>query len=174
MRRLLRTSLLALWLALCVAPVQAADFFSESFGDFQEELAAAREAGKKGVFVFFEMDECPFCHRMKTTIFNQPDVIAAMKKDFVAFRWDIEGDAEVVDFDGTEGTMKSLAEKKYRVRATPVMIFFNLQGRPVLRYTGPTRTKREFLWMIEYVRDGWYEKMKFARFKRMKKKEAAR
>ncbi len=161
----------AVWLLMAAVslPAQAADFFSESFGDFQEELATAQEEGKKGIFVFFEMDECPFCHRMKTTIFNQPDVIEAMKRDFLAFRWDIEGDTEVVDFDGTEGTMKSLAEKKYRVRATPVMIFFDLNGKPVLRYTGPTRTKDEFLWMIEYVRDGWYKKMKFARFKRMKK-----
>jgi len=169
MMRWLQAALLLGCMALFLSPAQAEDFFSESFGDFQEELTAAREAGKKGVFVFFEMEECPFCHRMKTTIFNQHDVIAAMKRDFVAFRWDIEGDTEVVDFDGTQGTMKSLAEKKYRVRATPVMIFFDLDGKPILRYTGPTRTKREFLWMIEYVRDGWYEKMKFARFKRMKK-----
>jgi len=147
-------------------------FFSETFGDFQEELATAREEGKKGVFIFFEMDECPFCHRMKTTIFNQPDVIAAMHRDFLAFRWDIEGDTEVVDFDGDAGTMKKLAEKKYRVRATPVMMFFDLNGKPVLRYTGPTRTKQEFLWMIEYVRDGHYHEMSFARFKRLKKREA--
>ena len=41
-------------------------FFDETFGDFTEELTHAREQGKVGVFVFFEMDECPFCHRMKT------------------------------------------------------------------------------------------------------------
>ena len=146
-------------------------FFSETFGDFREELATAKEAGKKGVFVFFEMDECPFCHRMKTTIFRQPDVIEAMRRDFLAFRWDIEGDTEVVDFDGEQGTMKQLAEKKYRVRATPVMIFFDLNGKPVLRYTGPTRTKQEFLWMMEYVRAGHYRDMSFARFKRLKKRQ---
>ncbi len=166
----IRQWLAALALLFTLSAVVADDgFFSESFGDFREELVAAKEAGKKGVFVFFEMDECPFCHRMKTTIFNQPDVIEAMNRDFVAFRWDIEGDMEVVDFDGTEGTMKQLAEKKYRVRATPVMMFFGLDGKPLLRYTGPTRTKEEFLWMIEYVRDGHYRKMSFARFKRMKR-----
>ncbi len=163
----------ALLLSVCLIAVSQAEetFFSETFGDFQEELSTAKEEGKKGIFVFFEMDECPFCHRMKTTIFNQPDVIEAMRRDFLAFRWDIEGDTEVVDFDGEQGTMKQLAEKKYRVRATPVMVFFDLNGKPVLRYTGPTRTKREFLWMIEYVRDGHYRDISFARFKRLKKRQ---
>ena len=150
----------------------ASGLFDETFGDFQEELATAREEGKKGIFVFFEMDECPFCHRMKTTIFNQPDVIKAVRDSFLAFRWDIEGDTEVTDFDGTQGTMKELAEKKYRVRATPVMIFFDLNGKPVVRYTGPTRTRQEFLWLVEYARDGLYRKVPFARYKRMKKREA--
>lgn len=159
-----------LWVQLVLA--EPVSMFDETFGDFQEELATARETGKKGVFVFFEMDECPFCHRMKTTIFNQPDVIKAVRDSFLAFRWDIEGDTDVTDFDGTQGTMKALAEKKYRVRATPVMIFFDLNGKPVVRYTGPTRTKQEFLWLVEYARDGIYKKMSFARYKRMMKREA--
>lgn len=30
-------------------------FFDETFGNYQEELEAAREDGKKGVFIFYHM-----------------------------------------------------------------------------------------------------------------------
>ncbi len=39
-------------------------FFEQSLDDLTEELEIAREEGKRGVFLFFEMDECPFCHRL--------------------------------------------------------------------------------------------------------------
>ncbi|CAN8141756.1 hypothetical protein THIOSC15_3170005 [uncultured Thiomicrorhabdus sp.] len=40
--------------------VAADPFFDESFGNYQEDLQTAKEDGKKGVFVFFHMEECPF------------------------------------------------------------------------------------------------------------------
>jgi len=43
-------------------------FFDSSFGDFSEELINAKEQGKKGILVFFEMDDCPFCHWMKKNV----------------------------------------------------------------------------------------------------------
>jgi hypothetical protein len=35
-------------------------FFEANLGDLVEELETARDEGKKGLFIFFEMDECPF------------------------------------------------------------------------------------------------------------------
>jgi len=90
----------------------AADFFDETFGNLQEELSLAKENDKKGIFIFFHMEECPFCDRMKKTILNQPDVIAFYKKHFLTYQMDIEGSNEMVDFDGTEGTSQRLSEKK--------------------------------------------------------------
>ena len=49
-------------------------FFNESWGDFPEELKNAKQSGKKGLVIFFEMDECPFCHYMKKNVLNQPKV----------------------------------------------------------------------------------------------------
>ncbi len=37
----------------------ATAFFDQSLGDFREELDIAREEGKSGLLLFFEMDECP-------------------------------------------------------------------------------------------------------------------
>jgi len=95
-------------------------FFNETFGDFSEELERAREEGKKGIVLFFEMDECPFCHRMKRTVLNQVEVQDYYRENFLAFSVDIEGDIEIVDFHGNETTQKEFAAEKNRVRATPV------------------------------------------------------
>ncbi|MEA3404618.1 MAG: thioredoxin fold domain-containing protein [Pseudomonadota bacterium] len=145
-------------------------FFDETFGNFQEELETAVDEGKRGIFVFFHMDECPFCDRMKTTIMTEPDVISLFKDNFLTFQVDIEGSNEVTDFDGTVSTSQQMSEKKYRVRATPVMMIFDLQGKPLLKYTGPTRTKQEFKWLASYVIDGVYKEMAFTKYKRQQKR----
>ncbi len=144
-------------------------FFDESFGDFQEELEVAKEADKKGIFIFFHMEDCPFCHRMQTTFMTEPDVISLYKDNFLTFMFDIEGSHSVVDFDGTKSTGKELAEGKYRVRATPVMMFFDTDGNPITKYTGPTHTKEEFIWLAEYVIDGSYQTQSFTAYKRARK-----
>ena len=90
----------------------------------------------------FEMDECPFCHRMKTTILNQPEVQAYFREHFLIFPVDIEGDVEITDFSGATTTMKDFAFKQYRVRATPVFAFSiskahqSRRASPVRRVTG--------------------------------------
>lgn len=150
-----------------LSTAHAAEFFQQTFGNYAEELEDARDDGKLGVFVFFEMDDCPFCHRMKETILTEPDVQAYFQQHFKTLRLDIEGANPVVDFDGTEYSEKEMAVKKYRVRATPVMIVFDLEGKPVARYTGPTNTKDEFLLFGKYVVDGSYKTMPFTRYKRM-------
>ena len=75
-------------------------FFEPTLGDLTEELEIAREAGKQGVFLFFEMDECPFCHRMKQTVLNQPEVQEYFRQYFHSLSMDIEGDIDIVDFTG--------------------------------------------------------------------------
>lgn len=145
-----------------------AHFFHDSFWDFTEELATAREQGKKGILVMFEMDECPFCHRMKTTILNQPEVQAYYREHFRIFPVDIEGDVELTDFKGRATTMKDFAFQQYRVRATPVFAFFDLDGNYIkrARFTGATRDKDEFMLLGKYVVEQAYNDQTFTRYKR--------
>lgn len=154
-------------------------FFEQSLGDLNEELEIAREQGKQGVFVFFEMDECPFCHRMKKTVLNQPEVQEYFRKNFHNLTVDIEGDIEIVDFIGNDMTQKEFARQN-RVRATPLLAFYDLEGRQVFKYTGATSGVEEFLWLGEYVADKIYlqkdeqgRNIRFTRFKRMKKEQPA-
>lgn len=147
-------------------------FFDQSFGDFAEELQNAREQGKTGILIMFEMDECPFCHRMKTTVLNQPEVQDYFKAHFLIFPLDIEGDVEIVDFSGQPSSQKEFALRQFRVRATPVFAFFDLEGRLITRYTGATRDAQEFLWLGEYVVEGAQAKTSFTQFKRARQASA--
>ena len=127
--------------------------------------------GKKGILIFFEMDECPFCHYMKTNVLNQPSVQAYFREHFLNFSVDVEGDVEIVDFNGVSKTQKVFAEKDNRVRATPVFAFFDLTGKRMSRFIGRTSGVEEFMLLGKYVAEGYYEKMPFLKFKRQQKTE---
>lgn len=145
----------------------ATHFFQPKFGDFQAELDTAKKQGKKGVFLFFEMDDCPFCARMKNTILNQPEVQEAYRAQFLIYPVDVNGDVPITDFQGKETTEKAFAFE-HRVRATPTMLFIGVDGKLLARYTGPTRDKAEFLLLGKYVAEGHYVNAPFARYKQDK------
>lgn len=140
-------------------------FFNETFGNFAEELAQAGDQGKKGVLVFYEMDECPFCHFMKQNVLNQPAVQDYYREHFLNFMVDIGGDIEITDFAGKQTTQKDFA-KVARVRATPVIAFYDLSGKEVFRHTGRTSGVDEFLLMGKFIAEGMYKTQKFTVYKR--------
>ncbi len=142
-----------------------AHFFNDSFGNFAEELETARDQGKKGVLIMFQQADCPFCHRMRTTVLNQARVQDYFRQHFLIFEVDIEGDVEVVDFSGRQTIEKDFAFKQHRVRATPVFAFFDLEGERVARYTGATTDVEEFMLLGQYVVDEIYRSMSFNRYK---------
>lgn len=163
---------LALLTGMAVSGVAAGEtrdparFFHDTFGDLPEELALARDEGKRGILIFFEMDECPFCHRMKQTVLNQARVQDWFRARFLIFAVDTEGDTEVRAFNGETMAAKDFAFKVNRVRATPVFAFYDLEGNRVVRYTGATKNAEEFLLLGEFVVDGHYKTTNFTRFKR--------
>jgi len=161
------------WTASALAAEDTRDpeqyFFDQTFGDFTEELQLARDEGKEGILLMFEMDECPFCHRMKTQVLNQPEVQEYFSEHFLIFPVDVEGDIEITDFGGDTTTQKDFALKQFRVRATPVFAFFDLEGNLVARYTGATRDSEEFMLLGQYVVEDAYRETTFTRYKRAKR-----
>ena len=96
-----------LWLALFTTAAGAVEtrdpetyFFNQTFGDFSEELENAREQGKKGILIMFEMEECPFCHRMKQRVLNRKDVQDYFREHFLIFSVDIVGGHRDHGFQG--------------------------------------------------------------------------
>jgi|JYMV01.1.fsa_nt_gi thioredoxin-related protein len=169
------TVILASGVALAKSPQVPRDpsvyFFNTTLGDYREELKTAREQGRQGILLFFEMDECPFCHRMKTTVLNQPQVQNYFREHFLIFPIDIEGDIEVIGFDGRVVIEKDFAFRQNRVRATPVFAFFDLTGNRIVRYTGATSGIVETLLLGKYVVDGIYKDMSFTRYKRSQREQ---
>jgi thioredoxin-related protein len=170
MRLSLPVFFFALLLSLGASAAETRDpdkyFFNETFGNFSEELQNAKAEGKQGVLIFFEMAECPFCHYMKNNVLNRPDVQAYYRQHFLNFTVDIEGDIEITDFHGKQLAQKDFAFKENRVRATPVIAFYDLTGKEVFRHTGRTADAKEFLLIGQYVAEGTYKKMPFTKYKR--------
>jgi len=143
-------------------------FFMSKMGDFKDELATAKTEGKQGVLIMFEMDECPFCSRMKVTVLNQSAVQDYYRQHFLIYPVDVKGDTPMVDFKGKETTEKAFALEQ-RARATPTFIFFDLDGNVMTRYTGTTQTTEEFLLLGRYVVEGAYKTAPFNVYKRQAK-----
>jgi thioredoxin-related protein len=177
-RRYRLTTLVTLLLVALAAWGETRDpgkfFFDAGFGDFSEELARAREEGKKGVLIMFEQGDCPFCQRMKATVLNLSEIQDYYRANFLVFPVDIEGDLEVTDFAGKRTSQKDLALQEYRVRATPVFAFFDLDGKLVARYTGATKNAEEFRLLGQYVADGAYASTNFPTYRREHQKGAAK
>ncbi len=149
------------------------EFFDESLDDLKEEKQIAKEEGKKAILVMFEMEECPFCARMKRTVINKTKVQDYYREHFRILMVDIEGDLELVDFNGKTTTQKDFSFKQNRVRATPVFQFYDLQGKPLKngRLTGATRNAEEFLLLGQFIAEGHNQTMSFSKFKRKHKKQ---
>jgi thioredoxin-related protein len=163
----------ALWLtlSLCAFSVQGAeadDFFDPTFGALNEELEVAADDQKKAVFVFFEMDGCPFCHWMKQHVLNQPEVQNYFQKNFLNLSLNISREMDMTDFQGTQYSMQEFSHL-LRIRATPLMLFVDLKGQVIFRFIGKTSSVQEFLWMGEYVAEGHYHQHSFIRFKQQKR-----
>lgn len=166
MIRALLVLILALVFGTAAAETRDADqyFFDQKMGDFHAELATAKNAGKQGILLMFELDDCPFCHRMKHTILNQSEVQDYYRKHFLIFSVDINGDNALVDFAGKDTIEKKFAAEN-RVRATPVFAFYALDGKQMTRFTGAAKDVGEFMQLGRYVVEGAWKSMPFAKFK---------
>ncbi len=103
---------------------------------------------------------------------NQPEVQEFYRERFLSFSVDIEGDIEITTFSGETMRMKDWAFKVNRVRATPVMAFYDLEGEQVVKYIGATSGVQEFLWLGEFVAEHRYREVPFIKYKRQKRRQA--
>ncbi len=153
---------------LCSAVVHAqprnpdAYFFDQTFGDLKAELATARQEGKRGALVMFEMEGCPYCRAMRDKVLNQPEVQEYYRKHFAIFSIDVKGDKPLVDFSGANVAEKDFATR-YNAKYTPTFQFFDLDGKPTASFTGVAKGGvKEFLALGRYVVEGAYQKGSFA------------
>lgn len=109
-------------------------WFKESFLDFQEDVAEAKAAGKR-LMVIFHQDGCPYCNALVERNLAQKDIEQLVRKKFDVIALNMWGDREIVSIGGKQYTEKKFAEA-LKVQFTPTIIFFNEQGKVILRLNG--------------------------------------
>ncbi|MEG3637753.1 thioredoxin family protein [Magnetococcus sp. PR-3] len=148
---------------LISTPAQAA-FVGESLDlDLPGEMEAAAEEGK-GLVVMFHYSGCPFCDKMRLRVFPDPDVDSYYTKNYVLLETNIRGDLDMVTPDGQEMSEKKWA-RNMRIRATPVFLFYDTQGKERLKLTG-YQNPRIFVGAGRYVKEKGWEKGSFVRWMR--------
>jgi len=167
----LRFALLLFLAGMAAGPAGAAEsrdphihFFNANTGDLKAELADARGAGKKAIFMMYEQEGCPGCLFMKTQVLNRPDVQKFYREHFVNFAIDIYSAVPITGFAGADYTEKSFAQAQ-KIKGTPTFVFHDLDGHEIVRIVGPVRQVSEFLLLGEFVASGAYRTRKFAEYK---------
>lgn len=140
-------------------------FFDLKMGDFKSDLATAKKEGKTGIMIMFELEDCPFCFRMKNTILNQSEVQDYYHQHFLIFTVDIRGSLSMEDFKGKETTEKAFSVE-HRVYGTPVFDFFDLDGKLITRFPGTAKDVNEFLLLGRCVVEGACKTKSFTAYKR--------
>jgi thioredoxin-related protein len=110
------------------------DWFKNSFLDFRSDIKEAAQHNKR-VIIFFYQDGCPYCKKTVEVNLAQKKISDYMREKFDVINVNMWGDREVTDFDGEQLIEKDFAGK-HKVMYTPTILFFNEQGKVVLRVNG--------------------------------------
>jgi thioredoxin-related protein len=123
-------------------------WFKDSFLEFEEDINDAAAAGKR-VMLLFHQDNCPYCNALVERNLSQQDIVELLQQQFDVIALNIWGDREVVAVGGDDYTEKSFAEA-LAVQFTPTLIFFNEQGKIILRLNGYLPPP-QFRLALEYI-----------------------
>jgi len=143
-------------------PLSFPDWFKLSFLDLREDVKEARESGKQGLMVYFGQKYCAYCKQFLEVDLKADDIKGYVQQHFDVIGIDIHGDRTVTDMDGNELTESALAVRD-RTNFTPSVIFYNTEGREVLRLRGYYPPYR-FRAALEYVADAHYRKDSFREY----------
>lgn len=112
-------SILLCWMAVPAAG-QSIQWVS-----LEEAQKKAADTNKK-VFIYAEAQWCGYCKKMEAKVFPQKSVQDSLHKYFYPVRIDIES-TDKVKF-GDRSYSEQMLARKFRVQATPTMIFLNSGG----------------------------------------------
>ena len=102
------------------------DWFSITFRDMKEDIAAAKEEGKR-LAIIIEQRGCIYCKKVHEEILSDPQVRDYIKANFMMVQYDLHGNQEITDLDG-EALPEKNAIRKWRVLFTPTIFFLPEQA----------------------------------------------
>jgi len=132
-------------------------WFKNSFLDITEDITEAKDEGKR-LMLFFYQDGCPYCKKLLEDNFGQRSITEKTRNNFDVVTINIWGDREVIS--GDQITTEKLFSEKLKVMYTPTLIFFNEEGKAVLRANG-YYSPQKFNTALDYVLEHHDRKEKF-------------
>lgn len=142
-------------------PTEYPAWFKESFLDFNEDIAEAAANGKR-LMIVFHQDGCPYCNALVEQNLAQKDIEQTVRKNFDVVAINMWGDREVATIDGKKYSEKTFAAA-LKVQFTPTILFFNEQGKVVLRLNGYIPPRR-FKVALDYVSNKQENKIAYRDF----------
>ena len=143
-------------------PLHYPDWFKQSFFDLGDDLQEAIADGKQGIAVYFGQKRCAYCRMLMDVNFGLTDIVEYTQRHFDVIPLDIWGVTEVTDVQGETLSERDFALRE-RTNFTPSLIFYNAQGREVLRLRG-YYPPYQFRAALEYVADGHYQRESFPEY----------
>jgi len=137
------------------------DWFKESFLDFNEDVADAAASGKR-LMLIFHQNGCPYCNALVERNLSQKDIEETVRKNFDAVALNMWGSREVASIGGKIYTEKTFAAA-LKVQFTPTIMFFNEQGKVVLRLNGYIPPRR-FKIALDYVSQKQETKISYSEY----------
>lgn len=138
------------------------DWFALTFRDVAEDIASAKEEGKRLVMIF-EQRGCIYCAKMHEVLLADPEVSDYIKANYKVVQYNMFGDEEVTDLDGDVLTEKTAA-RKWGYVFTPTLVFLPEEapeGKTVAEAAVATMPgafgKWTFLNMFKWVAEKGYE-----------------
>ncbi len=129
-------------------------FHTSDFLNYQEDLSEAVEQGKKGAFLLFTTQGCPYCDKFIKLSLGDAEIAKKMQKDFMPTGLEIFNDIEITDFKGEVMPAKDFA-KKTGVQFTPTLIFYDKEGKQVFQAIG-YQSPQQFKQILNYVASEHY------------------
>jgi thioredoxin-related protein len=137
-------------------------WFTLTFRDVAEDIEAARADGKRLALVF-EQRGCIYCRQMHEEILADPAIADYIAANFHVVQYNLFGDEEVTDLDGTTLSEKGAA-RRWRVVFTPTILFMpetapedGTVGDAAVATMPGAFGKQTFLHMFQWVRENGYQ-----------------
>ncbi len=131
-------------------PTEYPSWFKEGFLDLNEDVSEATKNNKR-LMLIFHQPGCPYCNALVERNLAQKDIEQKVRKSFDVVSMNMWGDREIVNIGSQTFTEKSFASA-LKVQFTPTILFFNEQGKIVLRLNGylpPDRFKIAVDWVAD-------------------------
>lgn len=148
--------------AVSTAHVVYPHWFKESFFDLQSDLQEARDAGKKGIMVFFSTKTCSYCQAIIEKAFKENDIVQRLRKNYDVIGLEVFSDNELVDPRGKSHWTKDFAVLE-KAKFTPTMIFYGEGGTTQLRLVG-YQSPEKMRAVLDYLEGDHYTHVSLRQF----------